>query len=128
MAYVHNLCPLADLLCFVEASFLFRHAGLRQCLDCLGIDARISGLSLLQSRRPNPNLWGLCYTLLLVTALLRPDAGYPLLFVVATAAVLYFLNRNGWSTLLILSIFMVYIGHILWLIGNPLSGHPVAQF
>jgi len=69
----------------------------------------------------------IAYALLLVTALLADHTQVTLsLFVVATAAVLFFLNRNGWSTLLILSIFMVYIGHTLWLIGNPLSGHPVA--
>jgi hypothetical protein len=69
----------------------------------------------------------IAYTLLLVTALLADQTQVTLsLFVVATGAVLFFLNRNGWSTLLILSIFMVYIGHTLWLIGNPLSGHPVA--
>ncbi len=68
----------------------------------------------------------IAYFLLILTALLTDQTQVTLaLFVVATAAVLYFLNRNGWDTLLILSIFMVYIGHTLWLIGNPLMGHPV---
>jgi hypothetical protein len=68
----------------------------------------------------------IAYTLLIATALFTDQTQVTLLlFVLATATVLYFLNRNGWDTLLILSIFMVYIGHTLWLIGNPLSGHPV---
>lgn len=66
------------------------------------------------------------YTLLILTALLADQTQVTLaLFVLSTVAVIYFLNRNGWDTLLILSIFLVYIGHTLWLIGNPLSGHPV---
>lgn len=68
----------------------------------------------------------IAYTLLIVTALFADQTQVTLLlFVLATATSLYFLNRNDWGTLLILSIFMVYIGHTLWLVGNPLSGHPV---
>lgn len=66
------------------------------------------------------------YGLLMLTALLADHTQVTLsLFVVATAAVLYLMNKNGWDTLLIISIFLVYIGHTLWLIGNPLLGHPV---
>jgi hypothetical protein len=66
------------------------------------------------------------YTLLILTALFADQTQITLLlFVVATALVLYLLNKNGWDTLLILSILMVYTGHMLWLIGNPLMGHPV---
>jgi len=66
------------------------------------------------------------YGLIILTALLADHTQVTLsLFVVATAVVLYLTNRNNWETLLILSIFMVYTGHTLWLIGNPLSGHPV---
>ncbi|MEI7830104.1 MAG: hypothetical protein WCI31_10055 [Prolixibacteraceae bacterium] len=69
----------------------------------------------------------IAYFLLILTALLTDQTQVTLaLFVVGTAAVLYFLNRNGWDTLLILSIFMVYIGHTIWLIGNPLMGHPAS--
>ena len=68
----------------------------------------------------------IAYALLIATALFADQTQVTLLlFVLATATVLYFLFKNGWDTLLILSIFMVYIGHTLWLIGNPLSGHPV---
>ncbi len=68
----------------------------------------------------------IAYGLLILTALLADQTQVTLsLFVVATAAVVYLLNKNGWDTLLILSIFMVYIGHTLWLIGNPMMGHPV---
>lgn len=68
----------------------------------------------------------IAYTLLMLTALLADQTQVTLvLFVMATLSVLYFMNRNGWDTLLILSIFMVYIGHTLWLIGNPIMGHPV---
>jgi hypothetical protein len=66
------------------------------------------------------------YTLLLFTALLADNTPVTLsLFVLATASILFFQYKNGWDTILILSIFMVYTGHGLWLIGNPVMGHPV---
>jgi hypothetical protein len=69
----------------------------------------------------------IAYTLLIMTALFADQTQVTLmLFAVGTGIVIYLLNRNGWETLLILSIFMVYTGHALWLIGNPLCGHPIA--
>ena len=68
----------------------------------------------------------IAYGLLVLTALLIDQTQATLLLLaVSTAIVLYLLNRHGWDTLLILSIIMVYSGHMLWLIGNPLMGHPV---
>ena len=68
----------------------------------------------------------IAYGLLVLTALFIDQTQVTLLLlVVATATVLFLLNRHGWDTLLILSIIMVYSGHMLWLIGNPLMGHPV---
>ena len=68
----------------------------------------------------------IAYGLLVLTALLIDQTQATLLLLaVSTAIVLYLLNRHGWDTLLILSIIMVYSGHMLWLIGNPLMGHAV---
>jgi len=68
----------------------------------------------------------IAYGLMVLTALfIDQTQATLLLFVVATAIVLFLLNRHGWETLLIISIIMVYSGHMLWLIGNPLMGHPV---
>jgi len=68
----------------------------------------------------------IAYSLLVLTSLFTDETQVTLsLLVAATVIVIYFLNRHGWETLLILSIFMVYMGHTLWLIGNPLLGHPV---
>ncbi len=67
----------------------------------------------------------IAYTLLILTALFADQTQATLsLLVLATLSVLYFLNKNGWDTILILSIFMVYLGHALWLVGNPVMGHP----
>ncbi len=66
------------------------------------------------------------YLLLIMTALFADQTQVTLfLFFAATVTVIFLLYKNGWDTLLILSVFMVYIGHTLWLIGNPLMGHPV---
>jgi hypothetical protein len=67
------------------------------------------------------------YALLIITALFADQTQVTLsLFVIATASVVYLLYKNGWDTLLILSIFMVYLGHTIWLVGNPVMGHPMA--
>ena len=66
------------------------------------------------------------YLLLIMTALFADQTQVTLfIFVAATTTVIYLLYKNGWDTLLILSIFMVYIGHTMWLIGNPVVGHAV---
>ncbi len=68
----------------------------------------------------------IAYFLLIVTALfIDQTQATLLLFVAATITVIYLLYRHGWDSLLILSIFIIYIGHTLWLVGNPLMGHPV---
>ncbi len=68
----------------------------------------------------------IAYALLIMTALFADQTQVTLLlFVAATGTVVFLLYKNSWDTLLILSIFMVYIGHVLWLIGNPVMGHPV---
>jgi len=68
----------------------------------------------------------IAYSLLILTALFIDRTQFTLLlFVAATMAVLFLLNRHGWDTMLILSIMIVYTGHVLWLTGNPLMGHPV---
>ena len=68
----------------------------------------------------------IAYFLLILTALLADQTQVTLLLnVFATIAVIYLLQRNGWDTLLILSILLVYASHAIWLIGNPIMGHPV---
>ncbi len=65
------------------------------------------------------------YLLLLLTGLFADYTYFTLsLFVAGTAVIIYLFDRYAWTTLLILSIFLVYLGHTFWLIGNPLMGHP----
>ncbi len=68
----------------------------------------------------------IAYLLLILTAIFADQTQATLsLFVLATGAVIYLLYRNGWDTTLILSILVVYAGHVLWLVGNPVMGHPM---
>lgn len=68
----------------------------------------------------------IAYLLLIMTAIFADQTQVTLsLFVLATCAVIFLLYKNRWDTMLILSILVVYSGHILWLIGNPLMGHPM---
>ena len=44
-------------------------------------------------------------------------------FIAAFGLFVHYLK--GWNTLLHFSIFMVYLAHLLWLLGNPIAGHPL---
>jgi hypothetical protein len=61
-----------------------------------------------------------------VTAILGDSAYFTLPVVVFTAAgSIYLCRKFNWEPLLIITIFLSYIVFLLWLLGNPLSGHPV---
>ncbi len=65
------------------------------------------------------------YLLILLTALFADRTYFTLtLLAIATGMVMYLFEKCAWKGLLIISIFLVYLAHALWLIGNPLMGHP----
>jgi hypothetical protein len=64
--------------------------------------------------------------LLVLTALFADSTYFTLsLLVLAALSAMYLFTRNAWKALLILSIFIVYFAHTVWLIGNPVAGHPL---
>jgi hypothetical protein len=64
--------------------------------------------------------------LLQLTALFIDKTHFTLsLLVITSGLVLYLFHTFSWKTLLIISIFTIYISHITWLLSNPLMGHPV---
>ena len=68
----------------------------------------------------------IAYLLLLATGLFADTTYFTLsLFVLSTATVIYLFEKCVWKSLLISSIFLVYLAHLLWLIGNPVIGHPI---
>jgi hypothetical protein len=44
---------------------------------------------------------------------------------ITSAGAVFFYSRYSWEPLLMITIFLSYIVFLLWLFGNPLSGHPV---
>jgi len=77
-------------------------------------------------RKKSEFLASLAIIFLVVTAVIS-DAIHitmPLLTVVAASSVILFL-RKEWRHLLIVSLFLVYLSHLLWLIGNPVLGNPL---
>ena len=48
------------------------------------------------------------------------------LLTIASAVSLWLFYRYGWWRQMIFAIITVYISHILWLMGNPVMGHPVS--
>jgi hypothetical protein len=45
--------------------------------------------------------------------------------ILAAAGTVYFYYRFNWGPLLLITIFLTYISYFLWLLGNPLMGHPM---
>lgn len=48
----------------------------------------------------------------------------PLIIITAAGAVIYLLRFN-WRPLFLLTIFLTYSGFLLWMVGDPVMGHPV---
>ena len=69
----------------------------------------------------------LAVILLLLTAAFCDKTHETLPLLTVSAAISFWLFRQyGWWRQLIASIILVYLSHILWLLGNPLMGHAVS--
>ncbi|MCG3118754.1 MAG: hypothetical protein ALAOOOJD_01018 [bacterium] len=77
-------------------------------------------------RRRSEFLTGMAVFLGYVTALMTDTTHLTLPLVALTAAVaVYFLIGYGFKTVGLLSVVWAYLTHLLWLLGNPLLGHPL---
>jgi hypothetical protein len=62
----------------------------------------------------------------LVTAAIGDTTHFTLPLVTLTsAAIIYSYHRFNWEPLLVVTVFLTYISFSLWLLGNPLMGHPL---
>jgi hypothetical protein len=62
----------------------------------------------------------------LITAIVSDSTHFMLPLVVVTAAVsVYFYSRFKWQPLVILTIILSYTSFFLWMVGNPIMGHPM---
>jgi hypothetical protein len=77
-------------------------------------------------RKESEFLAALSIVFLVATALISgaTHATLPLLAAAAALSALLFL-RKEWRHQLMLSLFLVYISHLLWLLGNPFLGNPL---
>ena len=77
-------------------------------------------------QRKSQSLAGLAIALGMVAALLidRTHVGLPLVAVNAAIAA-YLAIRRHWWQLLIATIILTYATHLLWLLNNPVVGHPL---
>ncbi len=85
-----------------------------------------------QALRTRSQAWTVIATLLAVfTALLADETHITLpIFLIISALSLYLLLKNNWKSLFYLSLFAIYLGHLIWLMNNPILGHafePVEQ-
>lgn len=71
---------------------------------------------------------GLAIVLCLSTAIISDSIHIqlPLLFISSVIS-LYFFYRFSWWHIFLLSLFLVYFSHLLFLLGNPIMGHPLRQ-
>ena len=84
----------------------------------------ITVLVLVALRRKSEFLAGLSILFLVTTAILSGASHATLSLLVAAAALsaLLFLTKE-WRYLLMVCLFLVYLSHLMWLLGNPLLGH-----
>jgi hypothetical protein len=71
--------------------------------------------------------FGVLFVIFALTTGIVCDTSYFLLPLLALAAAgsVYYYYRFGWKTLLILTIIFSNISAFLWLLGNPIMGHPM---
>jgi len=88
--------------------------------------AVVAGHFYFASQRRSEFLTSLAVFLGYVTALVADVTHFTLPLVAITAAVvIYFLMRYDFKTVFLLSVVLAYLAHLLWLLGNPLLGHPL---
>ncbi|MCX6246751.1 MAG: hypothetical protein NTW10_03365 [Bacteroidetes bacterium] len=94
-------------------------------LDLVLVMAAIGILVYRAWRHSSELLTGIALILVMVTALIGDSLHITMsLLTLSAAAALYFFYRYNWWRLLIISLIFVYLSHLLWLINNPLLGHP----
>jgi hypothetical protein len=77
-------------------------------------------------RRNSEGLAALAFIMMAVTSIVSDSTHIMLpLAVIISASAVYFMYRYSWWRLLIFSIFLVYLINLIWLIHNPIMGHPL---
>ena len=80
----------------------------------------------LAARRRSEFLASLAIVLGFATSLISDTTHFALSFVAVTSAISVFLLRQyNWQRLVNLAIVLAYATHLLWLLNNPLLGHPL---
>lgn len=78
------------------------------------------------ARRRSEFLTGIAVLLGYTTALVSDTTHFALPMVAVTSAVaIYFLMKYNYHTVGILSVVLTYFAHLLWLLNNPVLGHPI---
>ncbi|MDZ7362479.1 MAG: DUF2339 domain-containing protein [candidate division KSB1 bacterium] len=78
------------------------------------------------ARRKSELLTGIAVFLGYTTALMGDTAHFTLPMVaVISAAAVYFLLKYRFQAVVLLSVVLAYLTHLLWLLGNPILGHPL---
>jgi hypothetical protein len=78
------------------------------------------------AQRKSELLTGIAVFLGYTTALMGDTAHFTLPMVAVTsAAAIYFLLKYRFQTVVLLSVVLAYLTHLLWLLGNPILGHPL---
>jgi hypothetical protein len=107
---------------FFSAEPLVGNAYLALLLLLLGVALELS----LAVRRRSQSLASLAMLLGVTSALLIDTTHLSLPLVVAHAALAVYLTiSRGWRHLLVAAIILAYAAHLVWLLNNPVAGHPV---
>jgi hypothetical protein len=77
-------------------------------------------------RKRSETLAGIAFVLALATGIISDSLHFTMAVDTAIAALALWVSlRNGWWRLMIITLILVYASHILWLIGNPVTGHTI---
>jgi hypothetical protein len=80
------------------------------------------------SVRKNSQLFGILSVIFALGTALMSDSTHVMLSLVTLtgAGAVFFFYKFGWKTQLIITIFLTYLTFLLWILGNPVMGHPLA--
>ena len=77
-------------------------------------------------REKSQTMGGLAVIFALVTAIISDSTLLtPGLIILVAAGAVYWFRSSTWKSLLITSIILTYLSSFIWMIGNPVIGHPV---
>ena len=128
LVYVLNICSILLLYYITLRLHFFSDQPLIQqkSISLLLLFVLIGVQFIIGVRQNSEFLASIAVTLSALTAIFSDSAFATLSIITITAiGALILFYKYAWWRLLIFSLFMVYLTHLIWFLGNPVMGHPM---